>query len=283
MTMPQRLMLRRRTIMAAGLVSAASVAMMGPAHAQELAQVFSAHEAGSKATIDHTPWAEILKAYLRASPDGINRFAYGKVTAADKAKLKAYLEALQAVKVSSLDRPEQRAYWSNLYNALTIDVVLDAYPVASIRDISSGFFTFLPGPWSKQRVTVEGKFISLDDIEHKILRKIWRDPLNHYAVNCASIGCPNLMKAPFTGATIDAMLKQGAPDYINHPRGVTVMADGRIKASNIYSWFSEDFGRNDAEIIAHFKQYAKPELLAKLNAATSIASYDYDWTLNEAK
>lgn len=271
----------RRAILAASLATAAWTAMMGPAHAQELDQVFAKHQAGSAATVDNAIWAGILKSYLRPSPDGINRFAYGSVMPADKAKLKAYLEALQAVKVSTLDRPEQRAYWSNLYNALTIDVVLDAYPVSSIRDIKSGFLSF--GPWGAQRVTVEGKFISLDDIEHKILRKIWRDPLNHYAVNCASIGCPNLMPAPFSGKTIDAQLKQGAADYVNHPRGVTVMADGRIKASNIYSWFSQDFGRNDEEIIAHFKQYAKPELLAKLNAATRIASYDYDWTLNEAK
>lgn len=271
----------RRAILAASLATAAWTAMMGTAQAQELDQVFAKHQAGSAATVNHQDWAAILKAYLRPSQDGINRFAYGKVTPADKAKLKAYLAALQAVKVSTLDRPEQRAYWSNLYNALTIDVVLDAYPVSSIRDITSGFFSF--GPWGAQRVTVEGKFLSLDDIEHKILRKIWRDPLNHYAVNCASIGCPNLMTVPFTGANIDALLKQGASDYVNHPRGVTVMADGRIKASNIYSWFSEDFGRNDAEIIGHFKQYAKPDLLARLNTATRIASYDYDWTLNEAK
>jgi hypothetical protein len=157
--------------------------------------------------------------------------------------------------------------------------------VKSIRDISLGgsLTSFVTGgPWSKPLVTVEGKALSLDNIEHDILRKVWRDPRVHYAVNCASLGCPNLMPAAFTAATLDAMLTQGARDYVNHRRGVNLTGK-TLRVSNIYTWFVEDFGGNERGVLAHVSQYAAPALKAQLAGINSIAGYDYDWSLNDAR
>lgn len=252
------------------------------AHADELDAYFSTNDPKATMTVDHSKWAAILGRYVVASPDGLNRFAYGKVSTADKAALKAYLASLQQVKVTSLKADEQRAYWINLYNALTIDVVLGRHPVKSIRDISLGGGLFAVGPWKKELVSVEGKKLSLDNIEHDILRKVWRDPRVHYAVNCASVGCPNLMAAPFTAAKLDEMLTKGARDYVNHPRGARV-ENGKLYLSQIYSWYRKDFGANDAEVIRHISTYAAPKLKAELARINTIAGYDYDWSLNEAK
>ena len=235
----------------------------------------------SQVTVDHTKWAQILESYLVVSEDGLNRFRYGAVTPQDKEVLKAYLKELQAQKVTGLNRDEQFAYWMNLYNALTIDVVLDHYPVKSIRNIGlSGFFSI--GPWKAPLVTVEGQELSLDDIEHGILRALWKDPRIHYGVNCASIGCPNLQPEPFTGATVNTVLDEAAVAYVNHPRGAWV-EKGRLTVSSIYSWFKVDFGNNDAGVIAHLTQYADKDLKAELETVSRVNGYAYDWNLNEAE
>ncbi len=255
--------------------------LLGVSQAADLDQYFSRNDPSATMTVDHSPWQRILTRYVVPSPDGINLFAYGRVSAADRKALKAYLAKLQGVKVTALKGDEQRAFWINLYNALTIDVVLDHYPVKSIRDISLGGF-FTVGPWKKELVAVEGRKLSLDNIEHDILRKVWRDPRVHYAVNCASMGCPNLMATPFTAAALDRMLTQGARDYVNHPRGARVNG-GKLYLSQIYSWYRKDFGTTDAEVIGHLAMYAEPKLKKQLTGIDTIAGYDYDWSLNEAK
>jgi hypothetical protein len=252
----------------------------GQASAGDIDQVFSGNDPQASMTVDHSAWQRLLERYVSASPDGINRFGYARVSSADKAALKSYLDDLQRVKVTALNANEQQAYWINLYNALTIDVVLAHYPVASIRDIGGGLF--VTGPWKKELVVVEGRKLSLDNIEHDILRKTWRDPRVHYAVNCASMSCPNLMAQPFTGAKLERMLDQGARDYVNHPRGARV-EKGRLILSQIYEWYRRDFGSRDGEIIVHIAGYAEPKLKGQLANIKTIAGYDYDWSLNEAK
>jgi hypothetical protein len=148
-----------------------------------------------------------------AGADGVNRFAYGTVTQEDQAALKAYLGTLRALRPQDYNRDEQFAYWANLYNAATVDLIIKAYPVKSIRDL--GFASL--GPWRKIILTVNGKALSLDDIEHGILRPIWRDVRIHYAVNCASIGCPNLALKAYRAAVLNDMLEEAARDYICSP------------------------------------------------------------------
>lgn len=234
----------------------------------------------SVTTVDHSDWDNWLKRYIVTDNSGLNKVRYGQVSQADKQTLKQYIESLARLPVRSFNRAEQQAYWINLYNALTIDLVLDHYPVESIRDInlSGGFFS--RGPWKKKLVDIEQQAVSLDDIEHRILRPIWQDPRIHYAVNCASLGCPNLNKHAFTAQNSDQLLDQGAADFINHPRGVSI-DNGDLEVSSIYDWFRADFGNNDAHIIGHLKQYAKPGLKRQLEQISRIDDDDYNWQLND--
>ena len=236
----------------------------------------------SSEVVDHRAWNAFLEGNVIVGDDGINRIAYGKVSAADRRRLDEYLVYLSEVRISDYARDEQRAYWINFYNALTVDVVLDHYPVESIRDISISPGFFAVGPWGKKLVSVEGEALSLDDIEHRILRPIWKDPRIHYAVNCAAVGCPKLMSQAFTASNGDALLEQGARDFINNERGARVSADGHLTASSIYDWFQEDFGGDESGVIAHLRAYANPALAAKLDGITRVSAFEYDWTLNDA-
>jgi hypothetical protein len=235
----------------------------------------------NKVAIDHKPWDQFLHAYLKPGSDGITRVAYKAVSAADRKALDRYVENLQSAKVSTLSRPEQRAYWINLYNATTVKVVLDHYPVESIMkiNISPGFFS--KGPWGRKLLVVEGEKVSLDDIEHRILRPIWQDPRTHYAVNCASLGCPNLAAVAYTPSNMEKLLDEGARAYVNHARGAKV-SQGRLTVSSIYVWFKSDFGGDDAGVIRHLKKYANKELAADLKGVQRISGDDYDWSLNDA-
>ena len=277
-----------------GLAAAAvSALVMGfavtPASA-DLSQTFSGHAKGSEQIVDHSAWDQLLKTYVEPGSDGLNRVRYAAFKSESHDALKAYVQSLEGVDVAKLDKPEQYAFWVNLYNAKTIDIVLDHYPVTSIRKISinEGLFGFIKkstgfgGPWKAKVVTVAGMKLSLDDIEHAILRPIFKDPRVHYAVNCASIGCPNLQTEAFTGAKLEKMLDAGARAYVNSPRGFDV-SDGSIKASSIYSWFQVDFGGDDASVLAHAAKYANDDLKAKLAKATGIDDFAYDWNLNDTR
>ena len=187
---------------------------------------------------------------------------------------------MAALAVGGYSRPEQFAYWVNLYNALTVRVVLDHYPVASIRDLYISPGLFAKGPWGRQLVEVEGEGLTLNDIEHRILRPIWGDPRIHYAVNCASIGCPNLLAEAFTAGTSDRLLDSAARAYVNHPRGVSLQGDG-ITVSSIYNWFASDFDA-DGGVLPHLLRHASAELAEQLQRRPRIVDYVYDWSLNDA-
>jgi len=251
------------------------------APAAELWPRWQTHDSNSAVIVDHADWGLLLERYVVANhPSGINRFRYSSVSAGDRQALKNYLRKMQAVSVSALNRNEQKAYWINLYNALTVDVILDHYPIKTIRDIdiSPGFFS--NGPWDAKLLTIEGQKVSLNDIEHRILRPVWRDNRVHYAVNCASLGCPNLQPQPFTSHNLDMLLEKAARDYINHPRGLS-FSSGKPRISSIYVWFKEDFGGSEEGIILHLKKYLTPEKLEELVSAQKKMSHHYDWDLNE--
>ena len=245
----------------------------------EVWAIWDASDESVTATVDHADWQQLLGAYLvTEDTGGINRFRYAAVTDGDRARLKGYIEQLAAIDPRNYPRAEQRAYWINLYNALTVEVVLQHYPLKSIRDIDGGLLG--SGPWKRQLVEVAGQPLTLNDIEHRILRPIWRDPRTHYAVNCASLGCPNLAAEAYTRANVDRMLDEAARAYINHPRGVA-FEDGRLTLSSIYNWFDVDFGESDAAVLAHLAQYAEPELGERLAGYDGRIKYHYDWRLNK--
>jgi hypothetical protein len=239
----------------------------------ELWERWTAHDESSTTTIDHSAWTKFLSLYLEKSADGVNRMRYVDIPQADRSRLDEHVARLATITISRFSRAEQRAFWINLYNALTVKVILDHYPVASIRDINISPGLFSIGPWGKKLVAIEGESLSLNDIEHRILRPIWKDPRIHYAVNCASIGCPNLMPLAFSPANTDLILEQGARDYVNHPRGVAII-DGKLVASKIYDWFKSDFGDSDQEVLAHIRRYAEPALRQKLERFNRFGECD---------
>jgi len=241
------------------------------------------HGPASQQKIDHGAWDGFLKRNVIAPhPSGINRVRYQMVSPDDQKSLKGYLQALQAQAISSYHRHEQKAYWINLYNALTVDLIISRFPVASIRDINISPGLFVRGPWGAKLLTIEGEKLSLDDIEHRILRPIWRDARVHYALNCASLGCPNLQPAAYTSDNSDALLEKGAREFINHPRGVAIQT-GKLQVSSIYVWFQEDFGRGAEDLMQHWQEYAEPALAGALEKYQGGLAHDYDWRLNGAE
>ena len=247
----------------------------------DLWELWTKHRPQNTQTIDHQLWNQFLQNHLKTSHhSGIYQFAYGKISSSQQKFLQLYLKKMQAISISQFSRKEQMAYWINLYNARTVKLILEHYPVESITKIKLSFFRF--GPWDEKILNVEGTDLSLNDIEHRILRPIWKDARIHYVVNCASIGCPNLQKQALDSKNLEKMLNKGARDYINHDRGVKVV-DGRLQLSKIYDWYSEDFGKSEAEIVHHLLQYASPEKakLIKTYQNSSIR-YEYDWSLNDA-
>ena len=231
----------------------------------------------------HAKWTKLKTEYISTSADGINRFDYGdlQADAEDRAALGSYIDALAALPLSTLPDAERFAAYANLYNALTVRLIVEKYPVESITSIRPNLLSI--GPWKQDMITVEGEKLSLDNIEHDILRKQFDDPRVHYAVNCASIGCPNLRRSAWIAETLDKDLDDAARAYINHPRGVTIRSDGRLKVSNIYKWFREDFGDSEAGVIEHLLQYADPDLAEAIRARPDIADHGYDWSLNDTK
>lgn len=223
-------------------------------------------------SISHQEWQSFLDRYLIVNGDN-TLVQYASVSAEDTQKLKRYITSLSAVDPRNYSQKEQYAYWVNLYNAITVELILEAYPVKSITKLG-GLFSF--GPWGDEVVEVAGKKLSLNDIEHRILRPIWNDPRTHYAVNCASLGCPNLQPQAFTADNTEQLLEKAAKEFINSDKGV-LQSQGKTQLSSIYDWFADDFG-NQQELIQHLAKY-RPEL-ANLGGKFS---YEYDWDLNEQK
>ena len=258
------------------IVQAAPVADLWPywAHSDE----------SNRATISHHQWHKLLQKYVAINQaDGINKFAYSRVTEADREILAQYLSKLQNIKITNYSKKQQLAYWINLYNTLTVAVVIEHYPVDSILDITYKprimFWKF--GPWDEQLLTIENKKLTLNDIEHRILRPIWKDNRVHYALNCASMGCPNLLNTAYTANNVEAFLNNNAITFINSQRAIKFKQD-KLVVSSIYKWFKQDFADNNQELLTYLAKYAKPELRAQLNNYRGRIDNYYDWRLNAA-
>lgn len=238
-----------------------------------------------EAVSPHAAWTSILQKYVSA-PDGVGltHFNYGglKANAADTAKLRGYIQSLGATNTNALSRDEAIVFYANLYNALTIDLIIQNYPLDSIRKAKTyngekvGGFV---GPWKKVKTTINGQTVSLDAVEHQILRVKYPSPYVHYMVNCASVGCPNLLDTAWEADTYQAARKKAAYDYINSPRGVVVTPKG-LKVSSIYKWFKDDFGGNKETVLKHIRQYADADLAAAIDSGAKIVDYGYDWSVN---
>ncbi|MDN3700331.1 DUF547 domain-containing protein [Vibrio artabrorum] len=221
--------------------------------------------------ISHQDWQQFLDRYrVKQGQNALVR--YQAVSTEDKAKLKHYIKRLEQLNPLNYSKAEQYAYWVNLYNAVTVDLILDAYPIKSITKLG-GLFSF--GPWGDDVVVVNEKSLTLNDIEHRILRPIWQDPRTHYAVNCASLGCPNLQPDAFTSDNTEPLLEQAAREFVNSNKGVLV-TNNKLQLSSIYQWFAVDFG-TEQQLLQHLDLYRTQPV-----TNTHKISYDYDWSLNQA-
>ena len=227
----------------------------------------------------HADWDDLLGTYVVPGEDGVNRIDYGalKDNAEDSAKLDDYLQSFAAFDVKSLEDNEQFAAYANIYNALTVQYIVSRYPTRSIR---AGYIV---GPWKRVFTTINGEEVSLDQIEHEILRVDWDDPRVHYAVNCAAYSCPNLQTDAWFGATLDEDLNAAARAYVNDPRGVTIRRNGTLQLSTIYKWFREDFGGTNEGVVDHLLEYAEPDLAEQIQATRKITKHEYDWDLNDVE
>lgn len=262
-------------------------AMIGLAGLLKISQLYSAvtpvplaywqHiEAKSNEAVDHQAWGKLLQQYVIEDRNNrVRQFNYQAVSSADKRILKSYLADMQAVDPRRLNRNEQLAYWVNLYNALTVNLVLQHFPISSIKEIGDG----ITGPWNIPIARVAEQTLSLNQIEHKILRPIFKDKRIHYVINCASIGCPDLPDKPLTGKTVEQQLEQGAHRFINQSKGVYVDGDTLV-LSSIYKWFLDDFGASHAHLLLHLSHYAEPELKQGLAEFSGDIKFDYNWKLN---
>lgn len=240
------------------------------------------HDPSNTERVDHSAWQALLDIYLITDhPSGVNLVDYPKLQSnpADRERLDRYIDHLQGLDPRLHARAEQMAYWINLYNAVTVRVVLGNYPVDSIKNIHDGVVPWT-GPWGDLHANVAGQPLTLDNIEDDILRAIWQDPRIHYALNCASMGCPNLAPEAYTAENLERLLERGAREYVNHPRGVELLDDSFGVVSSIYFWYHEDFGNSDAGVLEHLRQYAEGELAEMLRDFDGSLDHEYDWSLN---
>ncbi|MBN4046426.1 DUF547 domain-containing protein [bacterium AH-315-P15] len=248
---------------------------------------WAAHQPYSDIHVNHQAWDAFLETYRRVNNAGAVELAYRDVAPEDRVALDGYIEALSLTPVGTLNRREQLAYWVNLYNALTVQLVLNHYPVDSIREIEFGR-SFVPsflvgdGPWGEELVVVEGVPLSLDNIEQRILRPLFRDPRIHYVLTHAAMGSPDLMARSLDPARLNTDLNAAARAYVNSPRGVQV--DGnRAGVSSIYTWFRDDFGGSEEAVLVHLRSYAAPELRMDLVPVSKVRDQGYDWDLNDTR
>lgn len=227
----------------------------------------SAAQAGQ---VDYRLYAELLKKHVK---NGVVSYRGFKQ---DEATFDRFLKVLETTDLKILSKQEKFAFYINTYNAWTIKLVLTGYPgVRSIKDLGS----LLQSPWKKKIVRVGGDVITLDNVEHDILRPTYRDPRIHFAVNCASKSCPILISEPYLPETLDNQLDQSTIHFINDTSRNRLEGD-TLYVSSIFKWYKEDFTDG---IVPFFLKYAQGDLKTRLKASKTkveIEYLDYDWSLN---
>jgi hypothetical protein len=221
-------------------------------------------------TVDHSLYAQLLQKYVK---DGLVDYQGIK---SEEEKLDRYLKVLELVVTAQLPRDEQLAFYINAYNAWTLKLILGAYPgIKSIKELGSAFSS----PWKRPICRIDGRVISLDELEHKIIRARFHDSRVHFAINCASKSCPPLAAEPYRGSTLNEQLDAATSAFINNPQRNHL--EGMVlQVSKIFDWYQGDF---NGGTMAFFLKYAKGELRRALEVGKErirIEYLDYDWSLN---
>ncbi|MEM8981947.1 MAG: DUF547 domain-containing protein [Pseudomonadota bacterium] len=244
---------------------------------------------------DHSAWTELLGKHVVAIDDGNSTAVDYAGIGAERSALTAYLSRLATVSQTEFDgwsRDDQLAFLINVYNAWTVDLILQRYPdLESIRNLGS----FFSSPWKKDFVALFGETVSLDHVEHTLIRGSGRynDPRIHFAVNCASIGCPALANEAYTSESLDAQLDAATVRFLGDASRNRAVRNGdevRLEVSSIFKWYRGDFEqgwRGTNSLGAFFARYAESLGLTD-NETTKAAADDiairflaYDWALND--
>ncbi len=215
----------------------------------------------ARPAVDHSGWNTLLQKHV-STAGKVNYQGFRQ----DQAQLDRYLNRLeQNPPQSNWSRDEKLAYWINAYNAYTVKLILNNWPVKSIRDIDDG------KPWDTKWISIGGKTYSLNNIEHDIIRPRFQEPRIHFAVNCAAKSCPPLANQAFTAENLDELLTKQTGSFINNQQYNRIHPDS-VQVSRIFDWYRKDFG----DLKAYLNRYSN----TKINADTRIAYRDYDWALN---
>ncbi|MFC4261855.1 DUF547 domain-containing protein [Ferruginibacter yonginensis] len=230
---------------------------------------------GKGNAITHEQWTTLLKKHVNNA--GLVDY---KGFIKDSAALNKYLAVLSNnAPANDWSKDEKFAYWINAYNAFTVKLIVDNYPVKSIKDLGAANpIIFVNTAWDKKFFSIDGKKMTLNTIEHKILRKKFKDPRMHFAINCASMSCPKLLNEAYEAATLNKQLDQQAKDFLADKSKNEVAAQNP-KLSSIFNWFNGDFKKTGKSKIAFINQYTS----TKINDNASISYLDYNWSLNEQK
>lgn len=225
------------------------------------------------AAVNHGIWAELLARHVNNG-----RVDYAGIKARED-RLDQYLKVLEDTSVDNLSREEKFAFYINAYNAWTVKLILSGYPgVKSIKDLGSRWNP-LKTPWKKKICRLDGKLLSLDQIEHDILRPEFKDARVHFAINCAARSCPPLLSEPYRGAALSRQLDSSTRAFINNPRNTYLKGD-TLHVSRIFKWFEEDF---DGDAVGFVKRYAEGSFRVELDGKSTplpVEYLDYDWSLN---
>ena len=220
--------------------------------------------------VSHELWDGLLRQYVAAN---------GKVDykgfLRDSSRFRSYLDLLGSHHPNDANwtKKEQLAYWINAYNAFTVKLICDHYPVASIKDIKNGI-PFVNTVWDIKFIKIEGATYDLNNIEHGIIRAKLFDPRIHCAVNCASVSCPRLLAEAFTAEKLDAQLDFAVRDFLKD-RSKNVLSADAVQLSNIFNWYQPDF-KKSGTLIDFLNQYT----VIKINPTAKISYLTYDWNLN---
>ena len=230
--------------------------------------------------IDHQRWSDLLEKYV--DNDGMIDYAAWKRSPSDRDRLDQYLKVLSSAKLSGTTTREAKlAFWINAYNAVTVHGILREYPTKSIRKHTSSFGGY--NIWHDYQLLVEGEGYSLDHMEHQILRKM-EEPRIHFAIVCASIGCPRLLNEAYVADKLNAQLETNARDFFSRTRNFRFDSSrNRFHLSAILNWFGEDFGAGRPQQLKSISKWlpTAESKRAAISGSASVRYLKYDWNLNE--
>lgn len=236
-----------------------------------LLPIYSNNYESSNRFVDHSNWDRLLKKHV--TDEGWVNY---KDFRSDRVQLQSYLEYLSNNPPGqNWSRNDKIAYWINVYNAFTIELILKHYPVESIKDIGSIIqIPFINTPWDIKFIKIGDKEYDLNNIEHSILREKFNEPRIHFALNCASRSCPKLRREAYVGKKLDQQLDEMAIEFINDPSR-NIISRHEVQLNKIFSWYKGDFTEGQS-LIEYINRYSR----IKVNEDAEISYLDYDWSLN---